>query len=326
MQTAFALYRLPEEQHVQLVRGAIQPWPQAEGFAFAGFSDSIPSWVITPEINTIWNGSYYDLFRKESLEHPITHIHHEYTSRVAQSVAYMQSHSELSKVVLSRYSDERALTDIEIYNLFKTLCTSYPHAFVYLVSSPETGTWTGATPETLLIKKDQAIYTVSLAGTIHATHPEWSEKEYREQQIVTDYISGCLEAFTDTLQIGRAESWNAGPVSHLRTPFNGQLRPDADVFELIQLLHPTPAVCGMPKALSLEYILTHEPFNRNYYTGFCGPVFSNQMQLFVNLRCAEYTQTGTRLYAGAGITAQSKAEEEWIETEIKLKTLRTFIG
>jgi isochorismate synthase len=99
----------------------------------------------------------------------------------------------------------------------------------------------------------------------------------------------------------------------------------------LYLLHPTPAVCGLPKNEALSFILEHEIHNREFYSGFLGPVNMtsgrgrNSSSLYVNLRCMKLRENTAILYAGCGITVESEPEKEWQETELKANTLLSVI-
>ena len=91
---------------------------------------------------------------------------------------------------------------------------------------------------------------------------------------------------------------------------------------MLELLHPTSAVCGMPKEPSKDFILENEDFDREYFSGFLGPVnVLDETSIFVNLRCMKLMTNAVKLFAGAGIISNSNPEKEWIETENKMDTL-----
>ena len=95
---------------------------------------------------------------------------------------------------------------------------------------------------------------------------------------------------------------------------------------MLNLLHPTSAVCGMPKPPAIELIKEIEQHNRKFYTGFLGPVnIDNHTSIYVNLRCMELFDGKANLFAGAGVTAFSNPEKEWEETELKCNTLLNVI-
>jgi len=97
--------------------------------------------------------------------------------------------------------------------------------------------------------------------------------------------------------------------------------------DFVAELHPTPAVCGLPKNLADDFIKENEKHDRKYYSGYLGPWKLNQeVNLFVNLRCMEITCDQFVLYAGGGITSKSIPEREWEETIQKAKTLLDVIN
>ncbi len=96
--------------------------------------------------------------------------------------------------------------------------------------------------------------------------------------------------------------------------------------EFISALHPTPAVCGLPKERALELIYKTEMHNREYYAGYCGPInYQGKTDLFVNLRCMKILPDKLALYIGGGLTAKSDPEKEWEETVLKANTLLSVI-
>jgi len=95
---------------------------------------------------------------------------------------------------------------------------------------------------------------------------------------------------------------------------------------MLQLLHPTSAVCGMPLAESLEFLQRHVGYDRQFYSGYLGPVnLQHQTNLYVNLRCMQLFEEDAVLYAGAGVLSDSDPEKEWHETEMKMNTLLKVI-
>ena len=92
-------------------------------------------------------------------------------------------------------------------------------------------------------------------------------------------------------------------------------------------MHPTPAVCGLPKNKALEFLLKNEIHNREFYSGFLGPVnIGKSSALFVNLRCMQLKDKEAVIYVGCGITADSQPEKEWEETQLKSQILLSVIN
>ncbi|RMF06584.1 MAG: isochorismate synthase [Candidatus Neomarinimicrobiota bacterium] len=251
-----------------------------------------------------------------------------YVRWVSQAVRTIRE-TDLEKVVLAR----TYLTMDEVHPIpfFLTLRKLYPHAFISLISTPQTGTWIGASPELLMAVNDiHQFRTVSLAGTEPVTEDRrpvsWTGKEFEEQEIVSRYILRRIRSIgIGQVHVEGPYTHQAGNVYHLRTDITGSLQsPGKRVqpSELVSILHPTPAVCGRPQKLALDFIRETEPFQRRFYAGFLGPVgFQGETQLYVNLRCLQLLDDLAVVYAGAGITSESDPEAEWAETTLKCETL-----
>jgi len=235
----------------------------------------------------------------------------------------------LHKVVLSKVRNEKLRDDFNVSRLFLELCKLYPHAFVYLIQLPQVGCWVGATPEPLLVITGKKVKTVSLAGTQVATDADidsylWSQKEIEEQGIVTAYVEQTLQSLS-IKNYTKAGPYNykAANLIHLKTSFEfAQVGLESHFGEFLKAFHPTPSVGGLPKEAAREFIFKHEKHDRAYYSGFLGPVnIKGESNVFVNLRCLQLLEKHFVLYSGAGITASSDAEKEWVETDNKMMTM-----
>ncbi|MGE0772767.1 MAG: chorismate-binding protein [Cyclobacteriaceae bacterium] len=242
-------------------------------------------------------------------------------------------HGRFEKVVPSRSKEVALPPSFEPLDLFQQLCDTYPHAFISLSSTPQCGTWIGASPELLVsVDANQTFRTMAVAGTQKLSpgadprNVAWTQKEIEEQAMVSRYIINCfkqirLREFTEH----GPKTWTAGHLIHLRTDFEVDM--GATNFPqlgtvMTKLLHPTSAVCGMPMEEALEFLDTHEGYDRQLYAGYLGPVNHKQAShLFVNLRCMQLQEGTAILYAGAGVTEDSNPEKEWEETEMKMNTL-----
>jgi isochorismate synthase len=260
----------------------------------------------------------------------------EFTGLVRAAVEFIRA-SGVAKVVVSRAVDAPLPPDFHPVAAFGALCECYPHAFVSLTSIPGVGTWLGASPETLLSLDGAAVTTMALAGT--QRKPEhgslaavaWGEKEIVEQEMVSAYVR---EFFAGAGVAGVTEEGPrtvaAGNVVHLQTLFRAALPRDARLAlanRVLGELHPTSAVCGMPKHKALAFIRANEGYDRSFYSGFLGPVgLGERSDLFVNLRCTQLLEDRARLYVGAGVTDASDPEAEWRETELKAETVLDVLG
>ena len=226
------------------------------------------------------------------------------------------NNSDLQKVVASRI-EEVHLFSFDLLLVYKKLLQNYKNAFVYIWFHPKVGLWFGSTPETLLHIKDSSFKTMSLAGTQVYNSTEnvvWKNKEIQEQQLVTDFIESQLEGISSNLKINKKETIKAGNLLHLRTKVEGHLHKKANLKSLIRALHPTPAVCGLPRVKANNFILKNENYKRTFYTGFLGELNlkdseSNVQysQLYVNLRCMEVDENKASIFVGGGITKDSNA-------------------
>lgn len=260
-----------------------------------------------------------------------------YTASVQQGIDSILA-SELVKVVPTKIKLHNLPQGFSLANSFVKLCDEYPSAFISIVSTKEFGTWLTATPELLIsVDKEGVFETMALAGTQKyntetAMHEvAWVDKDIEEQAMVSRYIINRfkeirLREFTEKGPM----TIRAGNLTHLCTTFKVDTKA-TDFHDLggvmLNLLHPTSAVCGMPKEAALELIDKIESHDRKFYTGYLGPVnINNEIALYVNLRCMELFKDKTNLFAGAGVTAISDPEKEWNETELKFNTLLNIIG
>ena len=227
---------------------------------------------------------------------------------------------KLSKAIFSRIKE--VPTGNEPEAIFQELCDTYPTAFVYLISSSLFGTWIGASPEVLINIENGVGKTVALAGTKPTSDiTDWGDKEKDEQKIVSDFIADkLLQLNLKEIQKSAVGELIAGPVKHLVTSFFFE-QGDVTIANIIESLHPTPAVCGLPQKEASELINEEEQHNRSLYAGVIGFISEKESKLFVNLRCAQLLEDKALLYLGGGYTKDSIVENEWTETENKAKTL-----
>jgi isochorismate synthase len=221
---------------------------------------------------------------------------------------------------------------LHLVNAFENMAKKYPNTFVSLVSTPEHGTWMGASPELLMnVNQDYILRTMALAGTKPATS-DWTQKEIEEQEFVKHFIvKQFQEVGVQKFDVFGPKTFTLGHLIHLKTDFTVDLKstvqsPELVGTSLLHLLHPTPAVCGLPKKPALHFINQHESFDRSFYTGYLGPSnIQEETSLYVNLRCMQLLDDKAILYAGAGITRDSDPIKEWEETNLKIKMLLKVI-
>lgn len=230
------------------------------------------------------------------------------------------SSGELEKIILSRLKSIKFNTK-EILNYLFYLKASNTKAFTYLVTSPETGTWLGATPERLVQFYDGKFQTMALAGTkpyARNEEPHWTNKEIHEHEIVADEIESVLKSTASSYTRNTRENHRSGAVQHLKTEFSFATQ---NIQNFINELHPSSAISGKPKAEAIKTIKEIETHNRGLYTGYLGFETGEAVHYFVNLRCMQVHKDSATLYLGGGITKESILEDEWAETEDKAQSL-----
>ena len=248
----------------------------------------------------------------------------EHKTSVEQTIAAIRE-GRLDKCVMARIIVEEGV--LKISRLLERLSEANPEAFIFMFHTAEHGTWAGATPETLLIKRGDEIVSMALAGTRSAgSKEEWSEKNRAEQRIVTDYITRQFTAIGIEPQISATTTLRAGKVEHLMTEVRGEVSDLAEAERLTELLSPTPALAGYPVDAAIEHIRHSESFDRGCYGGYCGVIDKiGNLSLYVNLRSLRIEREHYTLYVGGGIMPESDPDEEWQETEMKSLTIRRAI-
>ncbi|MDR0939653.1 MAG: isochorismate synthase [Mediterranea sp.] len=242
------------------------------------------------------------------------------------------------KLVLSRAESMSCREDFFFPDLFYDTSILYANSYIYTFYIPGRMLWAGATPEVLLSSKDGNVWnTVALAGTQSLCAGgelplKWDEKNRQEQAYVADYIRKQLSSLGIRAEESEPYAVRAGALSHLKTDFHFTLADKEHLGDLIKTLYPTPAVCGLPKEEAYRFIVENEGYDRSYYSGIVGWLDPNgQTDLYVNLRCAEVhtladKSLGATLYAGGGLLASSNLDDEWLETEKKMQTMRRVVG
>ncbi|MBB4801946.1 isochorismate synthase [Flavobacterium nitrogenifigens] len=305
-----------------------------KGFVFASFDERqlilIPeneSEIITSEKETT---SFNSIEIDDLSFDPEAKFQYEYL--VAQGIQAIKN-EEFKKVVLSR-SEEVLLSEFDFIETFQHLVQLYPATFCYCFFHPNVGFWMGATPEKLLKANGNVFETMALAGTQKDSNQSeiiWQQKEKDEQQFVTDFIVKRLREFAASVVVSEPYSLKAGSIWHIKTDISGVLKENSTLEEVIDTLHPTPAVCGLPKKKAKAFIIENEKYDRTFYSGFLGELNSSfnegkaSSDLFVNLRSMQILENKAILYMGCGITKESIPEKEWEESVNKSMTMKRVL-
>jgi isochorismate synthase len=228
----------------------------------------------------------------------------------------------VSKVILSKLTVKEVNLDfIQIKNILSKLRDKNPNAFIYFLSTENSGTWIGASPELLIKKQNQTAQTIALAGTKFLINDNWTNKEFEEQKIVADYIIGILKKYKLDFIQSNLETLQSGAIYHLANSFEIENFSNEILQNFLQDFHPTPAISGFPKQNSIELIKLVEKHLRRYYCGYLGVGINQEIHYFINLRCAEIFNNKIVAYSGGGITADSVCEKEWLECNKKSEAI-----
>ncbi|HUR24237.1 MAG TPA: isochorismate synthase [Acidimicrobiales bacterium] len=257
--------------------------------------------------------------------------HEEWCEAVAAAVAAIRnSHRTLVKVVLARQVLVEANRPIHPARVAARLGALYPSCMVFSIDG-----FVGASPELLVSRRGNQVWSQPLAGTIprsgdpdvdHRLAAELldSSKERQEHALVVDEVADRLRPHCESLSVPAVpEIVPLRNVSHLGTRISGRVGPAApSALGLALLLHPTPAVAGTPTTEALAFLNQLEPGDRGRYTGPVGWMDARgDGDWAVAIRCAELDGHRARLYAGAGVVADSTPEAELAETQLKLQAL-----
>ena len=339
---AFAIYRLPRASHCTLVGQdgvpasytSVAELSGKRGFVIAPFVAAIDTPLVVLRPDVVRQCCLDDVQAMQDL--PCHLDSGDFPMQPASREVYHNdfcrfhrafSTTGIQKLVLARSADV-AHQGTSPRELFVKACKRYPEAFVALFSAPQCGTWLIATPEVLLLREADRWRTMALAGTMPYCEPlpQWSAKNVQEQAYVTQYLKDCLDRYSNDVALNGPYTTRAGQLVHLRTDFSFTIADHSQFGTLLDHLHPTPAVCGLPKQEAQRFILDNETCGRSYYSGFSGPMdIDGEMAMFVSLRCMRIFDNRYRLYAGGGILPQSEEEMEWEETAAKMQSMLSLI-
>lgn len=239
---------------------------------------------------------------------------------------------ELQKVVLARALE--LPHSIDPLAALIHLKQHYAGTYRYLIE-PEAGcAFFGATPELLVQSDGHVLRSTALAGSIRrgVDAPEdaalgrellASAKDRGEHDLVVRDICSLLQPFVKTVAAAQEPNLRRlSNIQHLQTAIEGEALAGVDLLAVAAALHPTPALGGVPRVQALKLLAELEPTGRGWFGAPVGWLDANGGGLLaVAIRCAVTNGTTARLYAGAGIVADSDPEREWNETELKLRPM-----
>ncbi|MEJ2886045.1 isochorismate synthase [Actinomycetospora aeridis] len=270
-----------------------------------------------------------------------------YEAMVADALARMEA-GALDKVVLARALEvvaDGADGRVDPVPMLRELARRDPRSYLFAVDLPPERpgvprTLLGASPELLLARRGTTVTANPLAGSA-ARSPDPDEdrrrgetllasaKDRHEHALVVADVARRLAPVVDDLEVPDAPSLIRTPTLwHLSTTVRARATdPSASALHLAQALHPTPAVCGVPRPAAHAAITEIEPFDRGFYTGAVGWTDARgDGEWVMALRCGEVQGDRVRLWAGAGIVPGSVPADELAETGVKLRTLLDALG
>lgn len=253
----------------------------------------------------------------------------EWQSSLSTALEEM-SDNEYEKVVLARKATLTFNDPVDPVAYLLRLRRMTEETFNFYFQADEGHAFLGATPERLFKRQGRSIQTEAIAGTRprgitkedderHARALLNSEKELREHGIVVDMIGNILDKYCKELHVDKeVQITRLSHVQHLCKHFKGELDPKTSDSDLIEMLHPTPAMGGYPTERALEAIQDLEPFNRGWYAAPIGYVGHDHTEFVVAIRSALIERERVSLYSGAGIVLGSDPADEWQEIEDKI--------
>lgn len=257
----------------------------------------------------------------------------EWRAAVEEALAWIEK-GRLSKVVLARTLDLLAEVLPDPASVALDLRDQNPGTHVFLFEPTPGAALVGAAPETVATVLDGSFRATAVAGSISrgSTPAEQEALAYKLLESEKDRVEHAIAVLDMVERLGprvRELTWDSEPhvltlsrIQHLETQIQARPASGESVLSILEALHPTPAVCGLPRDVALDFLRMEEPFHRGWYCGPVGWFNSTGEGVFAPaLRCAVLTRGRWRLYAGAGIVSGSDPELEWEETRIKFEPM-----
>ncbi|PSN19947.1 isochorismate synthase [filamentous cyanobacterium CCP5] len=245
---------------------------------------------------------------------------------------------QLRKIVLAHAADVLAPRPYSVFNTLRTLRQRYPDCHIFAIPAGQ-GTFLGASPERLLSLRHRRLVTDALAGSAPrgntlaadsalADTLLHSPKERNEHQFVVDFLLKKLTGMDLKPSYRPTPSLlQLSNIQHLHTPIRTLVPAQIHPLQLVEALHPTPAVAGVPTAAACQQIRAHESFDRGLYAAPFGWIDAQgNSEFIVGIRSALVQGDRARLYGGAGIVAGSDAAQELAEVQLKLRVLGEALG
>ena len=271
----------------------------------------------------------------ENYEVPRVHHHYKETSddkadwnRLMHAISDGINSGEMTKVVSSREVEFTSETPYNMASILANLVDNNPNCFIFGYEK-DGRTFVGASPEILVRHRGSEILSYALAGTAPKDGPNaWtkeqlltSEKNLVEHNIVLDRIVNTMKQITPDVTVGETGIMELSHLYHLRTIIIAK-DSTKSLVEWAKILHPTPALGGEPREKALALLQEYESHERGMYAAPFG--FMKDMGdgiVVVAIRSALIMDNVLYAYAGCGVVADSDADEEYAETNNKMRTI-----
>lgn len=246
-----------------------------------------------------------------------------------QNILAQLKEGNFKKVVLARKTQFDFPHTLDPWLILRQLKKVTPYSYHFCFQYDNGTMFLGASPERLYRRRGKTIESEAVAGTRRRgkTHKEDeqlrqellnSAKEAREHGFVVESIESTLREICTSTKKEALNILSLQNGHHLVTTFSGELKAGIEDWEILEKLHPTPAVGGLPKEAALQVIRQLEPFSRGAYAGPLGYVGLEETEFVVAIRSALVKKNQLTVYAGAGIVQGSDAKSEWEEIESKI--------
>ncbi|MEC4727576.1 isochorismate synthase [Shewanella sp. D64] len=258
-------------------------------------------------------------------------------TELVNQVTHQKFIQETPKVVLSRLTQLEVNQPVDPWMLLACWQGRNQNSFQFGFQFSADSTFISCTPERLYRRRQRELFTEALAGTttrglnleedrVLAQNLLEDNKNSHENRLVKDHI---VDALTPLSSYVGADStpkvFKLSHIQHLHRSIRAELKPGIDDFQVLQALHPTPAVGGLPREPAMSFIRQSEGYARGWYAGACGYFNKHESEFAVAIRSALIEPGRINLFAGAGIVSGSEADAEWVELENKLTTILSIL-